>query len=58
MTGQAPMVVLATGGTGGHMYPAEAPAAEFSGRGCRPAVGADRRGGRRPAAGRGGGGEG
>ena len=45
MTDQAPMVVLAAGGTGGHVFPAEALAAELTGRGCRLAVVTDRRGG-------------
>ena len=44
MTEQTPMVILAAGGTGGHMFPAEALAAELSGRGCRLAVVTDRRG--------------
>ncbi len=45
MTDQASLVVLAAGGTGGHMFPAEALAAELSGRGCRLAMVTDRRGG-------------
>ena len=39
-----PLVVLAAGGTGGHMFPAQALAAELAGRGCRLAVVTDRRG--------------
>ena len=42
---QGHLVVLAAGGTGGHMFPAEALAAELAGRGCRLAVITDRRGG-------------
>jgi UDP-N-acetylglucosamine--N-acetylmuramyl-(pentapeptide) pyrophosphoryl-undecaprenol N-acetylglucosamine transferase len=49
MTGRSTMrgqlVVLATGGTGGHMFPAEALAAELKGRGLKLAVITDRRGG-------------
>ncbi len=45
MTSGKPLVVLAAGGTGGHVFPAEALAAELSGRGCRLAVVTDRRGG-------------
>ncbi len=41
----APLVVLAAGGTGGHVFPAEALAAELVGRGCRLALVTDRRGG-------------
>lgn len=40
-----PLVVLAAGGTGGHVFPAEALATELSGRGCRIAIVTDRRGG-------------
>ncbi|MCW8861871.1 MAG: undecaprenyldiphospho-muramoylpentapeptide beta-N-acetylglucosaminyltransferase [Rhodospirillales bacterium] len=40
-----PLVVLATGGTGGHVFPAEALAAELANRGCRLALVTDRRGG-------------
>ena len=37
-------VVLAAGGTGGHMFPAEALAGELTARGCRVALVTDRRG--------------
>ena len=40
----APFVVLAAGGTGGHVLPAEALAAELRRRGCRLSVVTDRRG--------------
>ena len=40
-----PLVVLAAGGTGGHVFPAEALAQELSDRGCRLALITDRRGG-------------
>lgn len=40
-----PLVVLAAGGTGGHVFPAEALAAELSSRGYRLALVTDRRGG-------------
>ncbi|MEK9751655.1 MAG: undecaprenyldiphospho-muramoylpentapeptide beta-N-acetylglucosaminyltransferase [Rhodospirillaceae bacterium] len=39
------LVVLATGGTGGHVFPAEALASELAQRGCRLALFTDRRGG-------------
>ncbi len=39
------LVVLAAGGSGGHVFPAEALAAELSVRGCRLALVTDRRGG-------------
>lgn len=39
------LVVLATGGTGGHVFPAEALAAELAARGYRLALFTDRRGG-------------
>ena len=42
---QRHLVALATGGTGGHMFPAEALADELLTRGCRIAVVTDRRGG-------------
>lgn len=45
MNGPAPLVVLAAGGTGGHVFPAEALAAELAARGCRVALFTDRRGG-------------
>ena len=38
------LVVLAAGGTGGHMFPAEALARELLTRGCRVALVTDRRG--------------
>lgn len=41
----APLVVLAAGGTGGHVYPAEALAGEMLKRGYRLALITDRRGG-------------
>ena len=40
-----PLIVLAAGGTGGHVFPAEALAQELSDRGCRLALITDRRGG-------------
>lgn len=40
-----PLIVLATGGTGGHVFPAETLAAELAARGCRLALFTDRRGG-------------
>lgn len=39
------LIVLAAGGSGGHVFPAEALAAELAGRGCRLALVTDRRGG-------------
>ena len=39
------LVVLAAGGSGGHVFPAEALAAELAVRGCRMALVTDRRGG-------------
>ena len=42
---KAPTIVLASGGTGGHVYPADALANELSGRGCRLVLITDRRGG-------------
>jgi len=44
MNDHRPLVVLAAGGTGGHMFPAQALAAELSSRNCRLAVITDRRG--------------
>lgn len=41
---QRPFIVLAAGGTGGHVFPAEALAAELQTRGCRLALITDRRG--------------
>ncbi|NQV57465.1 MAG: undecaprenyldiphospho-muramoylpentapeptide beta-N-acetylglucosaminyltransferase [Rhodospirillales bacterium] len=41
----SPLVVLAAGGTGGHVFPAEALAVELGCRGCRMALITDRRGG-------------
>ncbi|HJO73270.1 MAG: undecaprenyldiphospho-muramoylpentapeptide beta-N-acetylglucosaminyltransferase [Rhodospirillales bacterium] len=41
---RAPLVVLAAGGTGGHVFPAEALAAELRARGCRIVLVTDRRG--------------
>lgn len=41
----APLVVLAAGGTGGHMFPAESLASELMARGVRLALFTDRRGG-------------
>ena len=40
----APLIILATGGTGGHVFPAEALAEELVGRGYRLALLTDRRG--------------
>ena len=42
---QNPLVVLAAGGTGGHVFPAEALAVELKRRDCRLALVTDRRGG-------------
>lgn len=42
---KVPTVVLASGGTGGHVYPADALANELSARGCRLVLITDRRGG-------------
>ncbi len=44
MTEASPLVVLAAGGTGGHVFPAEALARELLGRGYRVALITDRRG--------------
>jgi len=45
MENGGPLIVLAAGGTGGHVFPAEALAQELSERGCRLALITDRRGG-------------
>ncbi len=45
MTRRGHLVVLAAGGTGGHVFPAEALATELSRRGCRLTLITDRRGG-------------
>ncbi|MEM9784376.1 MAG: glycosyltransferase, partial [Pseudomonadota bacterium] len=42
--GQAPLLVLAAGGTGGHMFPAQALAETVLGRGWRVALASDERG--------------
>src|SRR5580692_7275699 len=44
MLDTSPLVVLAAGGTGGHVFPAEALARELLGRGLRVALLTDRRG--------------
>jgi len=44
MTSQGHLVILAAGGTAGHVFPAEALAEELAGRGCRLALITDRRG--------------
>ena len=44
MTGERVRVVLATGGTGGHVFPAEALAAQLRERGIEPVLFTDRRG--------------
>ncbi|MFA5041793.1 MAG: undecaprenyldiphospho-muramoylpentapeptide beta-N-acetylglucosaminyltransferase [Bdellovibrionales bacterium] len=44
MTDYNPLIVLAAGGTGGHIFPAEALARELLGRGYRVVVVTDRRG--------------
>ncbi len=46
MTTQPPLIILAAGGTGGHVFPAEALARELLGRGLRVALVTDQRGGR------------
>ena len=46
MTTQAPLIILAAGGTGGHVFPAEALARELLGRGMRVALFTDQRGGK------------
>src|ERR1700722_5596477 len=45
MTDLSPLIVLAAGGTGGHVFPAEALARELLGRGLRVALMSDQRGG-------------
>lgn len=40
-----PLIMLAAGGTGGHVFPAEALAAQLAQRGCRLVLVTDRRGG-------------
>ncbi len=42
---QKPLIVLAAGGTGGHVFPADALASELSSRGFRLVLVTDRRGG-------------
>ena len=50
MTGKQPKgAILAAGGTGGHMFPAQALAQELIGRDWRIALITDRRGGELPA---------
>ena len=44
MSDKAPLIVLAAGGTGGHVFPAEALARELLGRGLRVALLTDQRG--------------
>ncbi len=44
MSNDAPLIVLAAGGTGGHIFPAEALARELLGRGYRVVLMTDRRG--------------
>ena len=44
MTSNTPLIVLATGGTGGHVFPAQALAEELKKRGNRLALITDRRG--------------
>jgi UDP-N-acetylglucosamine--N-acetylmuramyl-(pentapeptide) pyrophosphoryl-undecaprenol N-acetylglucosamine transferase len=46
MSDDQPLIVLAAGGTGGHVFPAEALARELLGRGFRVALFTDRRGGK------------
>ena len=42
--GNSPLIMLAAGGTGGHVFPAEALAAQLAQRGCRLVLVTDRRG--------------
>ena len=44
MSDVSPFIVLAAGGTGGHIFPAEALARELMGRGYRVALMTDQRG--------------
>ena len=46
MTTQAPLLVIAAGGTGGHMFPAQALAEEMLARGWRVKLSTDARGAR------------
>ena len=46
MSDKSPLIVLAAGGTGGHVFPAEALARELLGRGMRVALFTDKRGGK------------
>jgi UDP-N-acetylglucosamine--N-acetylmuramyl-(pentapeptide) pyrophosphoryl-undecaprenol N-acetylglucosamine transferase len=46
VTDASPLIVLAAGGTGGHVFPAEALARELLGRGLRVALLTDKRGGK------------
>jgi UDP-N-acetylglucosamine--N-acetylmuramyl-(pentapeptide) pyrophosphoryl-undecaprenol N-acetylglucosamine transferase len=46
MTDPSPLIVLAAGGTGGHVFPAEALARELLGRGMRVVLMTDQRGGK------------
>ncbi len=46
MSNPSPLIVLAAGGTGGHVFPAEALARELLGRGLRVALMTDSRGGK------------
>ena len=46
MNDSSPLIVLAAGGTGGHVFPAEALARELLGRGLRVALMTDNRGGK------------
>src|ERR1700679_198035 len=46
MTDASPLIVLAAGGTGGHVFPAEALARELLGRGLQVALLTDKRGGK------------